>query len=190
MAQPPRREPTLTPESLDRALDGPRYRSTADIEEGKRLRKLRREPVDVEYAGFWIRLIATIIDIVLILSVTTPILYWIYGPTSLLTIAPVKGIGGGIVYAPTYTPEPMLRGVAEFIISWVLPMLATTLLWVQLQATPGKLAIKARVVDARSGHPIHIGQALLRYFGYFLSAFPMGVGFVWAAFDPIDSALK
>jgi uncharacterized RDD family membrane protein YckC len=39
------------------------------------------------------------------------------------------------------------------------------------------------VVDAATGNPLTTGQAIGRYFGYFVSAIPFGLGLIWVAFD-------
>jgi uncharacterized RDD family membrane protein YckC len=39
------------------------------------------------------------------------------------------------------------------------------------------------VVDGKSFQALTIGQALLRYFGYLVSLLPLGLGFIWVAFD-------
>jgi len=55
--------------------------------------------------------------------------------------------------------------------------------WLKFLGTPGKLLLGCQVVDARSGGPLRTGQALLRYLAYFVSALPLGLGFLWIAFD-------
>ncbi len=56
------------------------------------------------------------------------------------------------------------------------------ILW-RWQATPGLLAIQAKVVDATTHSPVTFRQCLARSCGELLSALPLGAGFVWAAFD-------
>ena len=58
------------------------------------------------------------------------------------------------------------------------------LFWIYKQATPGKMVVSARIVDAETGQTISVGQAIGRYFAYYLSALPMGLGVLWVAFDP------
>ena len=50
-------------------------------------------------------------------------------------------------------------------------------------ATPGKIAIGARIVDARTGEPAGTGQLIGRYLGYFVSTLFLGLGLLWVAFD-------
>ncbi len=118
------------------------------------------------YAGFWVRVLASIIDTVLVMLVTSPLLYWVYGPT--------------------YVHQSMMgsyAGAGDFLITFVLPMVAVILFWMYRQATPGKMAFGARVVDARTGAALSFGQSLGRYLGYFVAIIPLGLGLLWVAFD-------
>ncbi|EAW3106662.1 RDD family protein, partial [Salmonella enterica] len=63
------------------------------------------------------------------------------------------------------------------------PAVLTVILWRGFQATPGKMALRLRVLDAESGCPASTGQYIGRYLGYFVSTVPLGLGFFWIAFD-------
>lgn len=121
---------------------------------------------ELSYAGFWIRTWASIIDTVLIMMVTVPLLIWIYGWDY-----------------PAMQQTGALAGPADFLISWVLPTIAIIAFWINRQATPGKMAISARIVDAASGNTPTNGQMIGRYFAYFISTIPLCLGFLWIAFD-------
>ena len=58
------------------------------------------------------------------------------------------------------------------------------LFWMYRQATPGKMVIRARIVDARNGGQPDTRQLVIRYLGYYVSTLPLLLGFVWVAFDP------
>ena len=88
---------------------------------------------DQEYAGFWIRVGASLIDTILILIITTPILTSIYGQAS-------------------WFGSNWLRGSWDLIFSYILPGVAVILFWVYKSATPGKMATKLTIVDARTGN--------------------------------------
>jgi len=77
-----------------------------------------------------------------------------------------------------------LQGPADFLINWLLPAVAIVLFWIYRQATPGKMAIKARIVDARTGAKPKPSQLMIRYLGYYVSTIPLGLGLIWVAFDP------
>ena len=55
--------------------------------------------------------------------------------------------------------------------------------WRYCGATPGKLAVGLKIVDATTGGPPPLGRLVLRFFAYFVSALPLYLGFLWAAFD-------
>jgi len=121
---------------------------------------------DLEYAGFWSRVCATIIDSILLGIITFPLLISIYGWE----------------YFDT-NKTGFIAGPLDFLISWVLPAIAIITFWIKKQATPGKMAISARIVNADTGAIPSTGQFIGRYFAYFLSAIPLGLGLIWVAFD-------
>jgi uncharacterized RDD family membrane protein YckC len=121
---------------------------------------------DYEYVGFWIRVAAALIDSLLVIAVTLPVLRMIYGPGYFEESA-----------------DRFVAGPADFLISWIFPALAVVLFWRAKQATPGKMVFDARIVDARTGAPMTFGQSIGRYLGYFVSTIPFGLGLIWVAFD-------
>ena len=123
------------------------------------------ERSDLEYVAFWPRVGATIIDTLLLGVICWPLLSFVYGPSY-------------------WTGSTFIAGPADFVISWFFPAVATICFWAFWQATPGKMAISARVVNASTGDPASIGQLIGRYFGYFLSAIPLCLGFIWVGLDP------
>jgi uncharacterized RDD family membrane protein YckC len=123
------------------------------------------EPDDLEYVGFWPRVGAALIDTLLVLMVTAPLVTWIYGRDYWLSAR-------------------ILQGPADFLINWMLPAIAVIVFWMYRQATPGKMAIGARIVDATSGKAPTSRQLVIRYLGYYVSTIPLMLGLVWVAFDP------
>lgn len=119
---------------------------------------------DFEYAGFWVRVVATLIDTVLIMVITLPLLWSIYGESYFESTA-------------------ILNGSADFLISWVLPAVGVIVFWMVKQATPGKMALSLRVLDADTGNSLSAGQSVGRYLAYFVSMLPLFIGIIWVAFD-------
>ena len=66
---------------------------------------------------------------------------------------------------------------------YVLPALATIVFWKTRQATPGKMLLSMKIVDAETGGPMSTGQSVGRYFAYFVSTLIFLLGYVWVAFD-------
>lgn len=119
----------------------------------------------MEYAGFWIRTWASIIDAILMILITFPLLISIYG------------------WAYFYEGNDLIAGPADFLISWVLPAIAVVVFWMYKQATPGKMAVSAKIVDATTGQPASTAQLVGRYLAYFVSMVPLFLGVFWVAFD-------
>lgn len=119
-----------------------------------------------EYAGFWIRTGAAVIDSILVLMITFPLLISVYGWD----------------YFDADTTG-FVAGPADFLISWVLPAIAVVAFWIARQATPGKMVLSMRIVDASTGNTPATGQLVGRYLGYYVSMLPLGLGIFWVAFD-------
>jgi uncharacterized RDD family membrane protein YckC len=119
---------------------------------------------DLEYVGFWPRVGASIIDTILVLFICIPLVLWVYGTAYLSSTS-------------------LIIGPADFFINWVLPAFAVVAFWLYAQATPGKMAISAKIVDASTGNPPTTSQCIIRYLGYFVSTIPFLLGFIWVAFD-------
>jgi uncharacterized RDD family membrane protein YckC len=122
-----------------------------------------------EYAGFWRRAAAFLVDQLWLGLISAALLFAVYGTEYFYDL------GEG--------ERPLVYGWEEPLIDYAFPLLATVLFWRLMMATPGKLLLGCLVVDARSGRTVGTGQALLRYLGYIVSALPLGLGFVWIAFD-------
>ena len=118
-----------------------------------------------EYAGFWVRAWASIIDVILISFITFPLLMLIYGSAY---------FDGG---------EDLVAGSADILISGVLPAIIVVIFWVKKQATPGKMALSVKIVDATTGQPASNAQLVGRYLAYFVSMTPLFLGVFWIAFD-------
>ena len=119
---------------------------------------------NLEYVGFWARVGASLIDTVLLLIIILPILHMVYGPAY-------------------WTSDSFNQGPVEFLINYVLPAIAIIAFWIARQATPGKMAIGAKIVDAKTGNPASTGQLVGRYLGYYVSTIPLFLGIFWVAFD-------
>lgn len=119
-----------------------------------------------QYVGFWERTLAAIVDSIFIMLATIPLLVSVYGWAYLDTISAGAS-----------------SGVADILITWVLPPLAIIAFWLIKQATPGKMMVSAKIVDAKTGEPPSTGQCVLRYLGYYLSMLPLFLGIIWVGID-------
>jgi len=117
-----------------------------------------------EYAGFWIRVGASIIDTILLLLVIAPVLTAIYGTS--------YWINGSLV-----------QGAWDVLFNYLFPAIAVVIFWICKSATPGKIATKLTIVDAKTGGKPSTGQFIGRYLGYYVSMIPLFIGIIWVAFD-------
>jgi uncharacterized RDD family membrane protein YckC len=129
---------------------------------------MRVDAPELEYVGFWLRFWAFIIDSVLVMVILLPILH-AYGAHSYWL-----GLWPDIYAGVSPTAE---------LIQWVLPAVAVVIFWLTRQATPGKMAISATIVDAATGKRPTTGQFIGRYLAYYVSTLAFFLGFVWIAFD-------
>jgi uncharacterized RDD family membrane protein YckC len=123
------------------------------------LRVLAPGEAELAYAGFGLRLLAALIDLVMLFVVC--------------------------VVAATLAPSILTAFLAQLLV------IATYLIgfWVGQGATPGKMAVGVKVVMANE-LPIEFGAACLRYFGYFVCALTLGIGFLMIAFTPQKRGLQ
>ncbi|MEP7056919.1 MAG: RDD family protein [Caldimonas sp.] len=122
--------------------------------------------MEYEYAGFWVRVGAALIDTVLVMMLTIPLLGMLYGWDYAFDSSSNAGW------------QPL-----EFIVSWLLPALAVIVFWRYRAATPGKMVIGAKIVDAKTGGAPGTGQLIVRYLGYYVSTFPFFLGLIWVGLD-------
>lgn len=120
----------------------------------------------VRYVGFWARVLASVVDSILLGIIVYPIAFAIYGEEYF----DFANAGG-------------LRGTADMLLQYVFPAIAIVLFWIYRSATPGKLMMKAKIVDADTLEKPEVWQWVVRYLGYYVSIFTLFIGFLWVAFD-------
>ena len=138
---------------------------------------------EVSYAGFWWRFLANLLDTLIMSVVQFGLLFLLFPGALDVEVAAQNepGTGIGPLGELDTGSGALVTGVNLLVI--LLGVAYVLGFWITKQATPGKLAIGARIVDARTGGKPSVGQFILRYFGYFLSSLPLGLGFLWVAFD-------
>lgn len=119
------------------------------------------------YAGFWIRVLASLLD-ALIFMVPFAIII------SVIVLA-VGGTNGNPQSNVDLTQG--LQGVGAIIFYCYLAFFWSS----KYQATPGQMALGLKVVDAE-GNRISLGRAWLRVLGYVVSNFILCIGFIMVAF--------
>jgi uncharacterized RDD family membrane protein YckC len=148
----------------------------------------------VRYVGFWKRVLATVIDMVIIVVVLVLVALPYYGPEYFQLSAQ----GGTVAF--------------DVVFQYVIPAVAAILFWRYRGATPGKMLVSAKIVDADTFGPPSTGKLIGRYFAYIVSMLPglllvvyiqsfrpdlalwlavtplLMWGFLWIAFDPRKQA--
>lgn len=117
-----------------------------------------------EYAGFWIRVAAAIIDTIIVLMILGPVLTMIYGQEY-------------------WVSESFSHGSLDLLLNYVLPAIAVIIFWIYKSATPGKMVFDLIIVDAKTGNKPTTSQFIIRYVGYYVSTIPLMLGLIWVAFD-------
>jgi uncharacterized RDD family membrane protein YckC len=118
-----------------------------------------------EYVGFWARVGAAIIDTILAMVIVAPLLTYFYGAEYWIRTG------------------SLIAGPADLLLNWILPAIAVILFWIYRQATPGKMAIGAKIVDEKTLGKPSTGQLVIRYLGYYVSIIPLMLGILWVGFD-------
>ena len=124
-------------------------------------------PGGPEYAGFWLRFGASLIDVVVLLAIIAPIEIAVYGREY-----PALAMQGKTI-------------AVDFWTQLVLPLLAMIVLWRYRSATPGLMLLSARIVDAATLAPATVSKLTLRAVVLLLMwifVIPL-VGVLWIAFD-------
>lgn len=116
---------------------------------------------EYEYAGFWIRVLASMIDSTIITLVVFPIGFF----------AGYMGLAESTAFAFLQLALQLL-GIAFYIVCWV-----------KFAGTPGKRLLKLKVLDADTGDNLSTGKAILRYIMYIVSTLALLLGLIWVAFD-------
>lgn len=119
---------------------------------------------EYEYVGFWLRLLASIIDNI-----------WL--GIVIFVLAAV------LVVAGVLTEEQADFSVASVSLQFVVPFVLVVVLWAKYASTPGKMIFRAKILDAKTFEPVSTPRLILRYIGYFVSVLTLFIGFIWVGID-------
>ena len=117
-----------------------------------------------EYAGFWVRTLAGIIDTILILIITLPLLTFIYG-------------------SEYWDSDQFIQGTWDVLVNYILPAIVVIIFWVYKSATPGKIIMGLSIVDSMTGAKPSNAQFIGRYISYYVSCIPLLLGIIWVGID-------
>lgn len=140
---------------------------------------------DIVYAGFWRRVAAYQLD------------SFIVGIVSYIVIIPFAmmiGLGSQQAMLESEDPSAVFSALWPMLVLMYLLVFAVQaayFAWMHsrpAQATLGKMAVGIKAANADGGR-ISFGKGILRWLALFLSALPLGIGFLMAAFTERKRAL-
>ncbi|MFT7219872.1 MAG: putative RDD family membrane protein YckC [Candidatus Azotimanducaceae bacterium] len=136
------------------------------------------EPVSsapIVYVGFWQRFLAFLIDSTVASLIMSPLVIRIVGEIDIYDYN---------LNNPDELLQLLTRLSSQLSLDILFMGTLFILFWVFKNATPGKMLFKCVIVDATTFGPPTVTQNIGRYFGYYLSLIPAGLGFIWVGFDP------
>ncbi len=133
------------------------------------------------YAGFWIRVVARLVD-VLILGIPFGILFGVFAAAGSLfasTSNASNQSGQGAAAA-------LFGGV--FVLFYLFALAVTFGYWIYFWGSSGETIgmrlLRLRVIDANTGAPIGYARATIRLLMTFVNTWACYIGWIWVAFDP------
>ena len=136
-----------------------------------------KEGYTIDYAGFWVRLVALLIDVAILVLVYVVINNIYAGAT-----------GEGWMWA--VEEEVLVEELIEPSSTWFINLLILIVLsiayfigfWAWRGQTPGKMAVRVRIVRLDGSSIGWIGAAM-RCMGCIITGLPFLAGFLWVALD-------
>ena len=151
-------------------------------------------PAHLVYGGFWLRFVAYLLDTIIV-GAAVMVVSAIFG----FIIGIIAASSGVQLNSAMSGDSDSMNGAAVAIILvieaivWVITILALWLYFAKLesgpnQATIGKRVLGLQVTDMAGGR-ISFARASGRFFGKIISALPLDIGFIMAAFTERKQAL-
>jgi len=160
---------SLTPDFDLRETEHPNFSATNDnVVRPSQDQAVFAQPQTLQYAGFWARFFAMVIDSIIL--------------SAIVMLIELLGFQNEIKVAtdPTNSSLPIILFIIPTIISYLYYVILTSLLGYTL----GKKVFKLRVIHAETECNISWKRATLREIvGKFVSSLVFSLGFIWAAFD-------
>ena len=129
------------------------------------------------YGGFWRRMMAFLIDMIILFSTSLFILFVGILVLSMRFLSHYR----------EFVPERLMAVTISFLVVYLfmavfIGMLYFTYFHGATGQTPGKMIFGLRVVQA-TGEKMTLGIGFLRWVGYLISAVVVYLGFIWIALD-------
>ena len=138
---------------------------------------------DIQYAGFWIRFVASFFD-TLFLALPVAIVIYFLSDGNWFDFSQyqqnMQMAMSGNINALNSQPQTSLKWELLFEMA---VLIITVLFWKKWRgATPGKRFVHIKIVDAKTFKDIDNKQAITRSFGYIVSTLILLIGFIMVAF--------
>ncbi|HEX7014383.1 MAG TPA: RDD family protein [Cyclobacteriaceae bacterium] len=137
-----------------------------------------------DYAGFWLRVVAFIIDSivlsVLYLLILIPLFDFLVPPPAIDPNSPMQG--------PTFLQQVLTPDVSQLALIVVAILYYTIMEASRHQASLGKLALELKVTNAK-GERLSLSKSVIRNVSKLLSAALLLLGYIVAAFTRRKQAL-
>jgi len=128
-------------------------------------------------AGFFSRSEAFIIDLVILFVVQL-------GGTALIqALLRFFKLTGLVAYFKAFLENSTSMIITGSVLFTLIVIAYYTFFWTLVGYTPGKAVLGLKVVR-RNGAKVSFGRSLLRFFAYWISLIPLGLGFFWVLWDP------
>lgn len=120
-------------------------------------------PAGTVYAGFWLRVLASLIDGVLMVI--------------------IMGLVDAVLGTRFLSFEDSVWSNDDA--AYTVAMCAAMVwCWHTWQATPGKMALRLKIIDARDGGKTPLVRLIVRVLGQYISLLAFGLGYLWVIWDP------
>ena len=129
---------------------------------------------DIIYIGFWKRFIGFLVNSLILALMLAPVGHLMF--TNIDSSADSTDEQQGTI-------DQLNVMVHQSSIEFAIAAAVFLLFWIFRNSEPGKMIFSAVIVDADSHHSPSKGQYLIRYLAYYISLLPLGLGFLWIAFD-------
>ena len=129
---------------------------------------------DIIYIGFWKRFIGFLVNSLILALMLAPVGHLMF--TNINS-------SGDSTDEQQGTIDQLNIMVHQSSIEFAIAAVVFLLFWIFRNSEPGKMIFSAVIVDADSHHSPSKGQYLIRYLAYYISLLPLGLGFLWIAFD-------
>jgi len=141
--------------------------------------KAQPSPLTI-FAGFWIRLLAFIIDAIIL-----GVISWVFNNVWGLASGAGWMSGPGADPFTEATGAPWLLGL---LVSFLIIVAYLICFWGWRGQTPGKMVLRIKIIRS-DGSDLGWGVAVFRFLSYIISFLLVFIGYIWVAFDVYKQGL-